>query len=241
MTTPRPQSRRPRAGCNPPPDETRWAEARRGGAGCARRGVGSVPTPRRRCLRRARRAVRSRSGRGPSAPARRSSAASPTRSARRLTGRQTRDAPCRPNGGAYSRWSCPSTVRRATRHRASERKVGPCATSSAGWSAPLDTESSQTRTSPRSFIVLLQVGLPLTGPRCRPRQDGYISVSSGHRGKVAPRGDTGGDKCGTEGFAGVRCGRSPDHASARKRLHRRRERKTTAMPEEGLEPPTRGL
>src|SRR3954451_17630104 len=54
----------------------------------------------------------------------------------------------------------------------SEPKGGPRPASSARWSAPLDTEPSQTRTSPRSFIVLLQVGFPDTGSRRRPRQDG---------------------------------------------------------------------
>ena len=50
--------------------------------------------------------------------------------------------------------------------------VGPRAASSARWSAPLAAAASQTSTSPRSLVVLLQTGLPVTGSRRRPRHDG---------------------------------------------------------------------
>ena len=100
-----------------------------------------------------------------------------------------------------SEYGLPRPLRRPIRPRStpsshsspSEPRVGPRAASSARWSAPLRLEPSQTRTSPRSFLALLQAGLPVTGSRPRPRHDGLQrqrasgSVSAGHRASARRR------------------------------------------------------
>ena len=68
-----------------------------------------------------------------------------------------------------------------------------------------------------------------------------IYAPSGQRGKVAPAGDTGDTTVRNRGVCWGPLGSDQWNSNPAKDLQRRRKRRRTVMPEEGLEPPTRGL